>query len=91
VEKKIEKITKDNVKSCALGTFPIIGWLMQYKKEDLVNDVISGCTVAIMHIPQGMGYSLLANLPPVIGIYTAFFPVILYSIFGASKHTSMGK
>lgn len=37
-----------------------------------------------------MGYALLSNLPPIVGIYTAFFPVILYSIFGTSKHISMG-
>lgn len=36
-------------------TFPIITWLSQYNvKADLLGDVISGCTVAVMHIPQGM-------------------------------------
>lgn len=34
--------------------FPIYTWLSQYSvKNDLFPDVISGCTVAIMHIPQG--------------------------------------
>lgn len=56
-----------------------------------MSDVISGCTVAIMHIPQGMGYALLANLPPVTGIYMAFFPVLMYIIFGTSRHNSMGR
>lgn len=55
-----------------------------------MSDVISGCTVAVMHIPQGMGYALLANLPPVVGIYMAFFPVLFYVIFGTSRHNSMG-
>lgn len=37
-----------------LKTFPIITWLSQYDyKTDLVGDIISGCTVAVMHIPQG--------------------------------------
>lgn len=52
--------------------------------------MISGFTVAIMHIPQGMGYALLANLDPIVGVYMAFFPVLLYVIFGTSKHNSMG-
>lgn len=34
--------------------FPICTWLSQYSmKNDLISDVISGCTVAVMHIPQG--------------------------------------
>lgn len=37
-----------------------------------------------------MGYAMLANIPPIIGIYTAFFPVLVYFIFGTSKHNSMG-
>lgn len=33
---------------------------------------------------------MLASVPPIIGIYTAFFPVLVYSVFGTSKHNSMG-
>lgn len=74
-----------------LSIFPIFSWLSQYNlKNDLVGDIISGCTVAVMHIPQGMGYAMLANIPPITGIYTAFFPVLIYFFFGTSKHNSMG-
>lgn len=72
--------------------FPIISWLgISYNwRSDILGDIISGCTVAIMHIPQGMGYALLANVPPVVGIYTAFFPVLMYALLGTSRHNSMG-
>ncbi|OAD59199.1 Prestin [Eufriesea mexicana] len=55
-----------------------------------MSDIISGLTVAIMHIPQGMAYALLGNVPPVVGIYMAFFPVLVYFFFGTSRHVSMG-
>lgn len=85
-----DKLSKSSAKSCCLSTFPIFSWLCSYKKDDFVGDLISGCTVAIMHIPQGMGYALLGNLPPVVGIYMAFFPVLMYVVFGTSRHNSMG-
>ncbi|KAF5284073.1 hypothetical protein FQA39_LY17122 [Lamprigera yunnana] len=72
-------------------SIPILVWLPNYNfKNDLFGDLIAGFTIAIMHIPQGMAYSFLANVPPVIGIYTAVFPVFIYFIFGTSPHNSMG-
>ena len=38
-----------------------------------------------------MGYALLANVPPIMGIYTAFFPVLAFFLFGSSRHNSMGE
>ena len=38
----------------------------------------------------GMAYGLLANVPPVLGIYTSIFPVLVYSILGPSSHVSKG-
>lgn len=70
---------------------PIFEWLFRYNwKTDFIKDCISGITVAVMHIPQGMAYAILGNVPPIVGIYMAFFPVLIYLIFGTSRHNSMG-
>ncbi|KAB0802494.1 hypothetical protein PPYR_04680 [Photinus pyralis] len=72
-------------------TVPVLKWLPKYRwKENILGDLIAGFTIAIMQIPQGMAYSLLANVPPITGIYTGVFPVLVYFIFGTSKHNSMG-
>jgi len=70
---------------------PILNWLPKYNvRHDLLNDLVAGFTVAVMHIPQGMAYGLLAGVDPVVGIYTAFFPVLVYVLLGTMPHVSMG-
>ena len=38
-----------------------------------------------------MAYGILASVPPIFGLYTAFFPVIVYILMGTSRHASFGK
>lgn len=38
-----------------------------------------------------MAYALLAGLPPITGLYMAFFPVLVYVVLGTSRHVSMGR
>lgn len=37
-----------------------------------------------------MSYALLAGLPAVYGLYGAFVPVLVYSVFGSSPHLAVG-
>lgn len=74
-----------------LGFLPIIGWVRGYDlKRWLLSDIIAGVTVAIFHVPQSFGYSLLASVPAVNALYTAMFPMLMYTIFGTSRQLSIG-
>lgn len=69
---------------------PALEWLKDYKLSDLKNDLTAGTIVAILLVPQGMAYAMLAGLPPVMGLYASTFPLILYALFGSSKHLAVG-
>jgi hypothetical protein len=71
--------------------FPIFEWIKKYDiKQNLLKDFISGLTIGVVQIPQSMAYSMMANLPPVNGLYVAFFTVLIYFFFGTSRHLSLG-
>ncbi|CAL2089528.1 Sulfate permease, SulP family [Tenacibaculum sp. 190524A02b] len=69
---------------------PILEWLPSYQKSQLQGDVIAGITVAIVLIPQGIAYALIAGLPPIYGLYAALMPQLMYAIFGSSRQVAIG-
>jgi len=65
-------------------------WLKNYRKELLAGDIGAGIIVALMLVPQGMAYALVAGLPPVTGLYASLLPAVAYAIFGSSMVQSVG-
>ncbi|MBU2431425.1 MAG: sodium-independent anion transporter, partial [Proteobacteria bacterium] len=70
--------------------FPFLLWFNNYNKEKLSADVIAGITVAMVLIPQSMAYAQLAGLPAYYGLYAAFLPPMVASLFGSSRHLATG-
>lgn len=71
--------------------FPPLAWLPKYKLSYLKGDLIAGVTVASLLVPQSLSYAqALAKLEPVQGLWTSFVPLLVYAVFGTSKHLSVG-
>lgn len=85
------RCSSDKAKSVVFGFLPILTWLPSYPlKEYLFGDIVSGISTGVMQLPQGLAYAMLAAVPPVFGLYSSFYPVLLYTFFGTSKHISIG-
>lgn len=69
---------------------PCSDWLFHYQKKDLTGDVMAGVIVAIMLVPQGMAYALLAGLPAQVGLYASILPLVLYALLGTSRALAVG-
>lgn len=65
-------------------------WLRDYDRSRFTGDLAAGLTVGVVLIPQGMAYALLAGVPPVYGLYASLIPLLVYSIFGSSRHLAVG-
>ncbi|XP_076823881.1 prestin-like isoform X2 [Clavelina lepadiformis] len=90
-KKCVSNCTAKNVINGVIGLFPILTWLRHYNvRQWLPGDLVSGLTVGVIHIPQSMAFSLLAGLPPVFGLYSSFYPVLIYTLMGTSRHISVG-
>ena len=94
---RVRQSANNCYKSCSVWALivrllPILSWMRTYSiKQYLLSDVVAGFTILVLHIPQGMAYGMLAGLSPINGLYVSFFPVLIYSLMGTSRHISTGK
>nr|AUZ41874.1 sulfate transporter 3.1-1 [Musa acuminata AAA Group] len=70
--------------------FPVLEWLPSYGHSTFKSDLVAGITIASLAIPQGISYAKLANLPPILGLYSSFVPPLVYAMMGSSKDLAVG-
>jgi sulfate permease, SulP family len=59
-------------------------WLSQVNRGTIKQDVLAGLVGAIVVLPQGMAYAILAGMPPESGLYAAMLPCLVAAFFGSS-------
>jgi sulfate permease, SulP family len=73
-----------------LRYLPIAGWLPGYERRWLVADALAGLSVWALLVPQSLAYATIVGVPVQYGLYTAFAALLVYPLFGTSKHLVVG-
>lgn len=60
------------------------------RKRAWLGNFVAGTTTAVVIIPQGMAYSLVAGLPPIHGLYASLLPLVVYALVGRSRELAVG-
>jgi len=71
------------------STFLLQG-ILPVRSKGLSNEVIAGCTLAALGIPEVMGYAKIAGMPVITGLYTILIPIAVFALLGSSRHLVVG-
>lgn len=63
---------------------------LQFRKDNLMKDIIAGIIIALVSVPISMGYAQVAGLPAVYGLYGSVLPVLLYCFLTTSPQAIIG-
>jgi high affinity sulfate transporter 1 len=58
---------------------------LRYRREWLASDLVAGVSVAAVAIPTAIAYAQLIGFEPIVGLYAAILPLVVYALFGTSR------
>jgi SulP family sulfate permease len=70
--------------------FPFLVWASLVNRYTIKDDALAGLTNAIVVLPQGVAFAMIAGLPPIYGLYTAMVIPVVAALFGSSFHLISG-
>ena len=56
------------------------------QRATAVRDILAGVVLAAMDIPQVLGYTKIAGMPVVTGLYSLLLPLLAFAAFGSSRY-----
>jgi sulfate permease, SulP family len=57
-----------------------------FRPASALRDGFAGITLAAMNIPQALGYTRIAGMPVVTGLYSLLLPAVAFAAFGSSRY-----
>lgn len=56
--------------------------LQNYRTDNIKNDILSGLVVAVALVPEAIAFSFIADVSPIVGLYTAFILGLITALIG---------
>ena len=69
---------------------PFLQWWPRVNRATFRDDLLAGLTGAIVALPQGVAFAVIAGMPPEYGLYAGMVPAIIAALFGSSWHLVSG-
>jgi sulfate permease, SulP family len=69
---------------------PLLKWMGAYQREWLLPDVLAGVALWTVMVPEGMAYSSIVGVPPIMGLYTLVPALVAYAVLGTSRQLVVG-
>jgi SulP family sulfate permease len=82
--------TGTSARSGLRGLVSVLDGIRPYQRGWLRADIIAGITLAALAIPEVMGYTKIAGMPVITGLYTILIPIAAFALFGSSRHLVVG-
>ncbi|HUJ65168.1 MAG TPA: SulP family inorganic anion transporter [Acidimicrobiales bacterium] len=73
-----------------MARIPLLTGVLPIEPAKIPVDVIAGVTLAALAIPEVMGYTSIAGMPVVTGLYTILLPIFAFALLGSSRHLVVG-
>lgn len=88
---RVQPASEDVSRRSGLGRFvSLLEGILPYRRGWLQADIVAGITLAALAIPEVMGYTKIAGMPVITGLYTILIPIAAFALLGSSRHLVVG-
>jgi hypothetical protein len=85
----VEAVTVQRTEPSGLQRYvSVLEGIRPYQRSWLPTDIVAGITLAALAIPETMGYTKIAGMPVITGLYTILIPIIVFAFFGSGSPAS---
>jgi sulfate permease, SulP family len=87
----VKAVTVEGAEPSGLWRYvSVLEGIRPYQRGWLQRDIVAGITLAALAIPEVMGYTKIAGMPVITGLYTILIPIAAFALFGSSRHLVVG-